>query len=98
MSSQNYEETVEIHAIVQGNVQGVGFRAAVTRHALRLGLVGNTRNLPDGTVEIFAKGKTEAVSRLFQELHREYGSNYISEIVQKEINPKHNYDSFRIIR
>lgn len=34
-----------------GQVQGVGFRAAVRRHALKLDIRGYVRNLPDGCVE-----------------------------------------------
>jgi len=37
-----------------GQVQGVGFRAAVRRHALKLDIRGYVRNLPDGCVEIVA--------------------------------------------
>lgn len=98
MSSNSLNHKIEIHAIVHGNVQGVGFRATVAQHALRLGLVGTARNLPDGTVEIFAQGKSEAINQLFQELYREFGTNYISEIIQKEIYPQHSYESFRIVR
>jgi len=38
-----------------GRVQGVGFRARAKRIADRLGIAGLVRNLPDGTVEIFAE-------------------------------------------
>ena len=40
--------------LVQGLVQGVGFRYFVYRSADRLGLSGFVRNLPDGRVEVVA--------------------------------------------
>jgi acylphosphatase len=41
---------------VSGRVQRVGFRFFVEAAAIRAGLVGWVRNIPDGTVEIFAQG------------------------------------------
>jgi len=42
--------------LVGGEVQGVGFRWFVARHARGLGLAGFARNLPDGRVEVVATG------------------------------------------
>jgi acylphosphatase len=41
---------------VTGSVQGVGFRAFVAGTAESLGLSGWVRNLPDGRVELAARG------------------------------------------
>jgi acylphosphatase len=41
---------------VTGRVQGVAFRYWVVRTAERIGLLGTVRNLPDGCVEIHARG------------------------------------------
>jgi len=54
-----------VRVIVRGLVQGVGFRAFIMRQALRLGLKGYVRNLPDGsTVEIVAEGPLEYLEKL----------------------------------
>ena len=51
--------------LVSGQVQGVGFRWFVARHARTLGLGGYARNLPDGRVEVVASGSgAEAIARL----------------------------------
>ncbi|MEO8138051.1 MAG: acylphosphatase [Gemmatimonadota bacterium] len=50
--------------LVRGRVQGVGFRYFVLRHATALGLVGWTRNLPDGRVEVVAEGEAPALETL----------------------------------
>jgi len=63
-----------VHAVVQGRVQGVYFRAFAARRARELGLTGYTRNLPDGSVEIRAEGETEQLQRLLD--HLEIGPPY----------------------
>ena len=50
--------------IVQGNVQGVFFRASTRKVALELGLLGWAKNCADGTVEVLAKGPPDAVLEL----------------------------------
>jgi acylphosphatase len=46
-----------VHAILRGRVQGVGFRYFVLTRARTLQLSGFTRNLDDGTVEVYAEGE-----------------------------------------
>jgi acylphosphatase len=48
---------------LHGRVQGVGFRWWCARTAKGLGVVGDVRNCPDGTVEIRAEGESDALSR-----------------------------------
>lgn len=59
-----------LHAIVQGTVQGVGFRAYAQVHALMLDLVGWVKNLPDGTVETQAIGSQAALEAYLDRLRR----------------------------
>jgi len=46
-----------LHAVIHGDVQGVGFRYFMTRHAQARGLSGWVRNRPDGAVELVAEGR-----------------------------------------
>ena len=48
--------------LVAGQVQGVGFRWFVARHARALGLAGYARNLADGRVEVVANGDEAALA------------------------------------
>ena len=50
--------------IVSGKVQGVFFRASAREEALRLGLRGWAKNLPDGRVEVIAAGDGAALEDL----------------------------------
>lgn len=45
------------HAIIQGRVQGVYFRATACEHARAQELQGFVKNLPDGSVELDAQGE-----------------------------------------
>ena len=58
------------HIIVEGRVQGVGFRQFTVEQATALGLTGWVRNLPDGRVEAVAEGSREAVAALCALLER----------------------------
>ena len=62
--------------IVRGVVQGVGFRYFVYRAATSLRLGGWTRNLPDGTVEVFVEGERSLIEELIAEL--KVGSSHAS--------------------
>lgn len=53
-----------VRCIVAGRVQGVSFRAYTRREALRLGVAGWAKNLPDGRVEVVACGEAGAVEAL----------------------------------
>ena len=51
-------------ALVEGRVQGVGFRNFVQREARKLAVRGYAKNLDDGRVEVVAVGTVPAVEEL----------------------------------
>ncbi|ARP41456.1 acylphosphatase [Geobacillus thermodenitrificans] len=50
-----------VHVIVEGRVQGVGFRYFVQHEALKRQLTGWVKNNDDGTVEMEVQGHESAV-------------------------------------
>jgi len=57
---------VRAHVYVSGMVQGVFFRSETQDEALRHGLTGWVRNLPDGRVEAVFEGEKERVEKLIE--------------------------------
>lgn len=63
-SPRAHSDPVRVRIAVYGRVQGVAFRVATQRTAMRLRIAGWTRNLPDGSVEILAQGSPLAIDEL----------------------------------
>jgi acylphosphatase len=58
------------HLRIAGKVQGVGFRAAMYREAVRLNVTGWVRNRKDGTVEAVIQGPEKFVAAMLAWAHR----------------------------
>ena len=57
-----------MHIIVEGLVQGVGYRWYAARRAQALGVRGFARNCYDGTVEVRASGDRSVLEELIRDL------------------------------
>jgi len=55
---------MRVHVYIEGEVQGVCFRAYTRHEATRLGLTGWVRNLPDGRVEAVFEGDPANVEEM----------------------------------
>jgi len=66
MSAAELKGAAEI--LVEGRVQGVGYRNFVQRKAAQLGLAGYVMNLKDGNVRVRVEGSREAIEELAREL------------------------------
>lgn len=84
------------HVLVEGLVQGVGFRAFVQREARRLGVVGWVRNLPDGRVEVWAEGAPEAVDALVRRLERGPAGARVESVQAEHPAPAGRYTDFQV--
>ena len=70
----------ELHAMVYGFVQGVGFRYFVAQKARALGLKGIVKNSPDGSVEVMAQGSRENLELLLEELKKGPGYGRVDKV------------------
>ncbi|WP_256855915.1 acylphosphatase [Terribacillus halophilus] len=59
-----------IQMIVDGKVQGVGFRLSAAEKARKLDLVGFVRNEADGTVRLDLEGKDNQVEKFIKEVKK----------------------------
>jgi len=73
-------EQTRLHAIVEGHVQGVGFRAYVERNAWQLGVSGWVRNRWDGTVEVTAEAERATLDQLLSALHRGPSASRVTQV------------------
>ena len=82
-------------ALVDGRVQGVGFRWWVRTRALELGLAGSATNLPDGRVEVVAEGPQPACAQLLALLHGPAAPGRVANITAHWSEPdEHGLSSF----
>ena len=54
--------------LVEGRVQGVGYRAFVERRATALGLAGYVMNLADGRVQLHVEGARAVIETFLRDL------------------------------
>ena len=58
------------HVIVEGRVQGVGFRGFCMLRAQRFHLTGTVKNLANGMVEIFVQGEDSDIDKFLEEIEK----------------------------
>jgi acylphosphatase len=72
--------------LVEGLVQGVGFRYFVARRAGHLGLVGRAENLADGRVEVVVRGPGQAIDALEVDLQQGPGHAKVQRVTREDIS------------
>jgi acylphosphatase len=87
-----------IHFLVQGRVQGVGFRWYVQREAGLRDLRGWVRNTEEGEVEVMASGSPERLGELRASLRRGPRGSRVDRLVEHQLaeSEADELDSFRI--
>jgi acylphosphatase len=76
---------------VSGRVQGVGYRYFAERAALRLGVAGYVKNLPDGCVEVYALGSAAQVDAFRDALRRGPIPARVDRVEESEAEPLEKY-------
>jgi len=88
---------IRLHAIVEGRVQGVGFRYFTQENAIKLGVTGWIRNLWNGNVEVTAEGPREEVEKLLQAITRGPRAGTTRNVKVDWQRATGDFDRFRII-
>jgi len=83
--------------MIQGVVQGVGFRYFVVRLAHRLDLVGWVRNVGYDKVETVAEGQKDALNAFLEELRIGPASARVNKVDVEWGRPTHEFTSFDVI-
>ena len=78
--SPTQSENARLHALIEGRVQGVGFRYFVEENAVALDLKGWVRNRWDGSVEVVAEGDRQSLEKLLSALRRGPRAAYVSDV------------------
>jgi acylphosphatase len=93
-----WSTTMVLHFLIQGRVQGVGFRWYVHREASELDLRGWVRNTEEGDVEVVATGTEADLAELRASLRRGPRGSRVDRLVEHHLDDSEaaNLDSFRI--
>jgi acylphosphatase len=87
-----------LHFLIQGRVQGVGFRWFVHREASELNLRGWVRNTEEGDVEVVAAGEAADLDELRSSLKRGPRGSRVDRVAEHTLGDAEaeNLSSFRI--
>jgi acylphosphatase len=86
-----------IHILINGDVQGVGFRQYIRYQANKLNVKGWIKNLPDGGVEAMFVGTAQNLQKMVEISKR---GPFLARVKNVEIEelPDQEFDSFQIIK
>ena len=90
-------ENVRAHIYVSGRVQGVYFRRDAVNEAMRLGLKGWVKNLPDRRVEVVAEGEEANVEEFIRWCHEGPSLAIVRGVQVSRERPRGEFETFRIL-
>jgi acylphosphatase len=70
----------QVHLVIEGRVQGVGFRWFALHRARELSLAGQVWNRGDGTVEIVAEGDARRLAEFVTSMRQGPRSAHVSRV------------------
>jgi acylphosphatase len=83
------------HLMINGRVQGVGFRYYVEYKARQFGATGWVRNRLDGSVEAMIQGNAETVDAMITRAHRGPPQSAVAKVAVSDGHG--NYTDFQIL-
>ena len=83
--------------IINGLVQGIGFRNFLKRNALNLNLRGYAKNNKDSNVELIIEGSFESISKMIDICKKGSPTSRIDKVLVEEQDYKGEFNSFKIL-
>lgn len=88
--------TERLHVIVEGYVQGVGFRAFVLSQAHKVGVIGWVRNRWDTSVEVCAEGERNVLEGFLEVLKSGPSAANVREVDVEWQAASGEFEEFRV--
>ncbi len=89
------KQTLAKRLRIYGRVQGVSYRMWAQSAARKRNIIGWVRNRSDGTVELLARGKEDALEALISECYEGPESAEVESIYIEDA-PQEEFEGFRI--
>lgn len=87
---------VGVHLIIEGRVQGVGFRYFCQKVGVNNNITGYVRNLIDGNVEIVAEGEIQNINQFIKTIKNDHPFARVLNIKKEEKTSFENFTDFSI--
>ncbi len=87
----------EIHAIMKGKVQGVGYRDFIEQYAKEEGLFGWIKNNKDGSVEVVLQGMPDQLKECIEILNQGSILAHVEAMSVDWRTPEKQFDEFRVL-
>lgn len=86
-----------LHAIVEGRVQGVGFRFYVVETATALNITGWVRNTYREEVEVTAEGERDDLEKLLTALKHGPRAAYVTDVHHQWLTATGEFKHFQVL-
>ena len=90
------ESELRLDLVIEGRVQGVGYRYSAKIKAESLCIKGSVKNMRDGKVFLTAQGKKESMENFLRWCHKGPPGAIVRKI-EKVHGKKENFSEFRIL-
>lgn len=87
----------EIHCVVKGKVQGVGYRNFIERYTDEKGLFGWIKNNTDGSVEILIQGTPDELKECIEILNQGSILSRVESLSVDWRTPGVQYSEFKVL-
>ena len=84
------------HVLIEGRVQGVGFRHFTKVNAEEVGVYGWVKNLPDGRVEAVFAGPIDHIREMVNRCERGPGASRVDDIDVTVEEAEEEFEQFEV--